>query len=66
MKEPGRLLFLATDTPEVREEARRRYANRAFFQQVPVAHTGEQHGQAGSPALDDQVALATHTHTHTP
>lgn len=62
MKEPGRVLFLATDTPEVREEARRRYGSRAIFQQVPVAHTGEQHGSAGAPALDEQV---TYTHTHT-
>ena len=34
----------ATDTPEMRQEARRRYGARAVFQDVPVAHTGEQHG----------------------
>ena len=43
MAAPGRVLFLATDTPQVREEARRRYGARAYFQQVSVAHTGQQH-----------------------
>ena len=44
MKAADRVLFLATDTPEIRDEARRRYGARALFQDVPVAHTGEQHG----------------------
>jgi hypothetical protein len=42
MAAPRRVLFLATDTPQVRDEARRRYGARAYFQQVPVAHTGQQ------------------------
>ena len=44
MKAGDRVLFLATDTPEIRDEAQRRYGARALFQDVPVAHTGEQHG----------------------
>ena len=53
MTPPNRVLFLATDTPALREEVRRRYGARAVFQDVPVAHTGEQHRLSGAPAVDE-------------
>lgn len=43
------VLFLATDSPEVRVAARKRWGNRVLAQDAPIAHTGEQHALRGIP-----------------
>ena len=58
MAAPRRVLFLATDTPQVRDEARRRYGARAYFQQVPVAHTGQQLSRSLSLLLSASLSLS--------
>lgn len=67
MKERKRLpfppfFFLTTDTPEIRAEAQQRYGARVMFQDVPVAHTGEQHGLGGAPAVDEEGQPRTDIH----
>lgn len=48
------VLFLATDSPEVRVAARKRWGNRVLAQDAPIAHTGEQHALRGVPAVDQE------------
>ena len=43
------VLFLATDSPEVRAAARARWGARLLAQNAPIAHTGEQHALRGAP-----------------